>query len=155
MEYRIENLDFTLRIVGKGTRVKTSEAFQTIPGLWGRASEDGFLQKLIDLSWEKPKCTLESILGIIGEKAAITEEDFTYFMGVRYDDGAPVGLEVITINHDKWAVFPNPTEVWPRLYSEWLPATGYELADCPCIECYYPPGHEPKDELWVPIVLKK
>lgn len=38
------------------------------------------------------------------------------------------------------------------LYTEWLPTSGYELADLLCVECFYAPDHEPKDELWVPII---
>lgn len=34
MEYRIENLDFDLKIIGKGKVVKTDRAFKTIPTLW-------------------------------------------------------------------------------------------------------------------------
>ncbi|NRD77117.1 hypothetical protein HPT25_06360 [Bacillus sp. BRMEA1] len=69
MDYRLENIDFELRIAGKGKPVRTSEAFQTIPAIWANASETGFLQKLIDMSWENPKSRLESILGICGNKA--------------------------------------------------------------------------------------
>ena len=39
MEYRIENLDFELRIVGKSKRVKTSSAFKKIPTLWNNAKK--------------------------------------------------------------------------------------------------------------------
>lgn len=154
MDYRIETLDFNLQVVGKGKMVKTSRAFKTIPALWSSAKKDGFMQQLIDMSWEEPKCTLESLLGVCGKEAAITDEEFTYFMGVRYDGKAPIGLETHTIHHRTWAVFPGITNAWKRLYVEWVPTSGYELADIPCIECYYPPRHKPRNELWVPIVNK-
>lgn len=112
------------------------------------------MKNLIDLSWENPQCTLESLLGVCGKEAAITDEEFTYFMGVRYDGEIPNGMECITINHNTWAVIPNIVEAWKRLYSEWHPTSGYDLADFPCIECYYPPKHKPKHELWVPVVSK-
>lgn len=41
MEYRIENLDFELRIVGKSKLVKTSSAFKKIPTLWNNAKKMG------------------------------------------------------------------------------------------------------------------
>lgn len=154
MEYRIEKLDFELKMIGKGKRVKTSKAFKMIPSLWNMAKKDGFMQKLKDLSWENPKCTLESLLGVCGKEAAITDEEFFYFMGIRYDGDAPGDMETMTINHSTWAVFPNIADAWKRLYTEWLPTSGYELADSPCIECYYPPKHKPKHELWVPVVPK-
>lgn len=155
MEYRIENVDFELRIVGKGKTVKTSRAFKTIPTLWSTARKDGLMDKLIDMSWENPKCMLESLLGVCGKEAAITDEHFTYFMGVRYDGESPEDLETLIIPKSTWAVFPNIPEAWKRLYSEWVPTSGYELADLPCIECYYPPKHKPGHELWVPIIPKK
>ncbi|MCA1320950.1 AraC family transcriptional regulator [Bacillus tianshenii] len=154
MEYRMEKLDFEIRLIGKSKHVKTSRAFKTIPTLWSTAKKDGFMQQLINMSWEKPKCSLEGILGVCGKEAAITDEEFNYFMSVRYDDEAPDGMETLIIPPSTWAVFPNIVEAWKRLYSEWVPTSGYELANLPCIECYYPPGHKPRHELWVPIIPK-
>ena len=154
MEYRIENLDFELRIIGKSNSVKTSRAFKTIPTIWSKAKKDGFMQELIDLSWENPKCSLEGILGVCGKEAAIMDEAFNYFTGVRYDGDAREGMETLIIPPATWAVFPNIVEAWKRLYAEWVPTSGYELANLPCMECYYGPGHKPRHELWVPIISK-
>lgn len=154
MEYRIENLDFELRIVGKSKPVKTSRAFKTIPTLWNTAKKDGFMQELVDMSWENPKCTLESLLGVCGKEAAITDEQFSYFMGVRYDGESPENMETLIIPASTWAVFPNIVDAWKRLYSEWVPTSEYELANLPCIECYYGPKHKPRHELWVPVIPK-
>ncbi|MCL6587347.1 MAG: GyrI-like domain-containing protein [Anoxybacillus sp.] len=154
MEYRIEHLDFALRIVGKRKSVKTSKAFKAVPILWDHAKKDGFMEALIHMAWENPKCTLESILGVCEKKATIKDEQFDYFMGVRYDGEAPGDMETLVIPPSLWAVFPNVVDAWKRLYSEWLPTSGYALADLPCIECYYDPKHNPRSELWVPITLK-
>lgn len=43
---------------------------------------------------------------------------------------------------------------WQRLYTEWLPTSGYELANLPCIENYLAPGDKIEQELWVPIIAK-
>ncbi|MET3698843.1 AraC family transcriptional regulator [Bacillus oleivorans] len=154
MEYRIEKLDYELRLIGKSNTVKTNRAFKTIPTLWNSAKKDGFMQELINLSWENPKCTLESLLGVCGKEAAITDEEFDYFMGVRYDGEPPSGMETLIIPPSTWAVFPNVVEAWKRLYTEWVPTSGYELANLPCIECYYGPKHKPRHELWVPVISK-
>ncbi|MGF7057472.1 AraC family transcriptional regulator [Brassicibacter mesophilus] len=154
MEYRIENLDFELKIVGKREIVKTNRAFKTIPSLWNSAKKDGFMQKLIDMSWENPKCKLEGLLGVCGKEAAITTEEFDYFMGVRYDGEVPSDMETLILSPSPWAVFPNVVEAWKRLYSEWIPTSGYDLANLPCIECFYGPKHKPRHELWVPIISK-
>ena len=154
MEYRIENIDFEMRFVGKRQNVKTSRAFKTIPSLWGKAKKDGFQQKLIDMAWENPKCKLESLAGVCGKEAAIMDEEFDYFMGVRYEGDIPDGMEEMIIPQSTYAVFPNISEAWKRLYSEWIPTSGYELANLPCIEHFLGPGHKVKHELWVPIVTK-
>ncbi len=154
MEYRIENLEFELRIIGKKKTVETRRAFETVPTLWKEAAKDGFVQTLIDMSWENPKCNLESLLGVCGKQANINEEEFDYFMGVRYDGEVKEGMEVLVIPPSTWAVFPNTADAWKRLYTEWIPTSGYELANLPCIECFYAPDHNPKDELWVPVIQK-
>ncbi|OEH91762.1 AraC family transcriptional regulator [Bacillus solimangrovi] len=154
MEYRIENLDFELKIVGKSEPVKTSRAFKKIPTLWNTAKKDGLMQELKDMSWEDPKCKLEGLLGVCGKEAAITDEEFSYFMGVRYEEEPPADMETLIIPPSTWAVFPNIVDAWKRLYSEWVPTSEYELANLPCIECYYGPKHKPRHELWVPVLLK-
>lgn len=154
MEYRIEALDFELKLVGKGKTVKTKSAFRQIPGLWNQAKKDGFQQRLIDLSWEHPQCRLEGLLGVCGSESSIRTEEFEYFMGVRYQGEVPEGWSSLTLPPATWAVFPNVVEAWKRLYTDWVPNSGYELADLPCIECFYPPQHQPRHELWVPVVRK-
>lgn len=154
LEYRIDRIDTEVRFVGKRQSVKTSRAFKEIPALWRMSNKDGFKQALIDMSWVNPKCKLESLVGICGKEAAITDEVFDYFMGVRYDSEVPSDMEEIRIPPSTYAVFPNVVDAWKRLYSEWLPTSGYELANQPCIEHFLGPGHKIKHELWVPIIEK-
>lgn len=81
MEYRIEHLDFEIRLAGKGKPVNTNRAFKIIPTLWSKAKKEGFMQELIDMSWENPKCSLEGILGVCGKEVAIMHEEFTISWG--------------------------------------------------------------------------
>ena len=46
MEYRIENLDFDIKITGKGEVVKTSRAHKTIPKLWSSAKKKWVYAKI-------------------------------------------------------------------------------------------------------------
>ncbi|HML48466.1 MAG TPA: GyrI-like domain-containing protein, partial [Clostridia bacterium] len=151
MNYRLEELT-SLRIVGKTFEVNTAHAFDIVPGIWHQEMAGGFIPKLIDMSWEKPQCKLESLLGVIGDKPRIRDENFSYFIGVRYQDDAPEGMEELILPAATWAVFPDVADAWKRLYTQWLPTSGYELADAPIVECHYPPEHEPGTELWVPVV---
>ena len=155
MKDRIENIDYKIRFVGKRCKVTTSRGFEDVPELWKQAQSDGFLQKLIGMAWENPKCKLESLVGICGNDSVILSETFDYFIGVRYDTEIPHGMEELTISPCVYAVFPNQLEAWKRLYSEWLPSSGYELARSPCIEHFLAPGNQVKDELWVPVIEKR
>ncbi|MDQ7095031.1 AraC family transcriptional regulator [Desulfosporosinus sp. PR] len=155
MDYRIENIDCSLRCAVKRETVKTADAFKTIPQLWANAQSSGLLQKLIDMSWENPKCQLEGLLGIFGNEASLKDETFDLLMGCRYDCDIPNGMEELILPPCAYAVFPNNNvSAWKRLYTEWLPTSGYELANHPCIENYLAPGAEIEQELWVPIIAK-
>ena len=63
-------------------------------------------------------------------------------------------MEELIIKPSVYAVFTNVVEAWKRLYSEWVPTSGYELGNSPCIEHYLGLGHKIKHELWVPIIEK-
>ncbi|WP_107840430.1 AraC family transcriptional regulator [Metasolibacillus meyeri] len=155
MDYRIEELDFEIEIVGVKQKVTTKDAFQVIPRLWAEATENGLLQRLINMSWEQPQCKMEGILGVVGKQAAITDEDFEYLMGCRYTRELPADMEKIMLPKSTWAVFPNISEAWQRLYTEWLPVADYELADLPCIENQLAPDRVPNSELWVPVISRR
>ncbi|CAM4287780.1 AraC family transcriptional regulator [Bacillus manliponensis] len=154
MDYRIEELDFEIEIVGVKQKVVTKEASHIISKLWGDATENGLLQRLINMSWENPQCKLEGLLGVCGKQATITDEEFHYIMGCRYQSELPSAMKKISLPPSTWVVFPNVAEAWKRLYTEWLPTSGYELADLPCIENYLAPDREPNSELWVPVVKR-
>ncbi|GAA0339660.1 hypothetical protein GCM10008967_32530 [Bacillus carboniphilus] len=154
MDYRIEILDFEIEIVGLKQKVVTKEAFHRIPKLWEEANNTGLLQQIINMSWENPQCKLEGILGVCGNQAAITEEEFDYFMGCRYTGEFSSDMEKIIIPKSTWAVFPNIQDAWKRVYTEWLPNSGYMLAELPSIENYLAPDRVPNNELWVPVVPK-
>ncbi|MEI5919447.1 AraC family transcriptional regulator [Bacillus cereus] len=154
MEYRIEVLDEEIEIIGVKQKVMTEDAFRIIPLLWEEATKSGLLDKLINMSWQDPQCKLEGLLGVCGKQAAITDEAFHYMMGCSYQGEYTPDMEKIIIPKSTWVVFPDITKAWKRLYTEWLPASEYELADLPCIENYLAPDRKPSSELWVPVVQK-
>lgn len=152
MQVRFEHLDFPLRIVGRPFPVDTATVFEEAPEIWRREMESGFVPRLIDMAWERPQCRLESLLAVCGDKPRLTEEGFDYFIGVRYEGAAPADMQEMTVGPSLWAVFPDILDAWKRLFTQWLPGSGYDLADLPIIECHYPPEHAPATELWVPVV---
>ncbi|SHN51999.1 GyrI-like domain-containing protein [Desulfitobacterium chlororespirans] len=155
MDYRLETIDWSLRFAVKRETVKTADAFKTVPQLWAKAHSNGFLQQLIDMSWENPKCQLEGVLGIFGKEASLKDETFDLLMGCRYDGEIPYNMEELILPPCVYAVFANDlVNAWQRLSTEWLPASGYELASQPCIENYLAPGAAVERELWVPVLAR-
>ena len=67
----------------------------------------------------------------------------------------------MTIPSTKWAIFdsigpmPNAIQkVRERIFTEWLPATEYEIAPLPQIELYFPGDPSDNDykcEVWIPV----
>ena len=154
ISYRIENLKTDLRVIGKRHRVKSSSAPTEIPRLWNRMGEEGFLHTLIKLADRNVDQKLAGLLGVYGKGADNPETSFDYLIGVRSVKPAAQGMDVCQIPAGEWLVFTELQEAQKRLFSEWIPTLGYELAEKPFIECVYEPGHIPEMELWVPIITK-
>jgi AraC family transcriptional regulator len=64
------------------------------------------------------------------------------------------GFKTISIPESIWAVFKIETEkpgevtdYYYRIYSEWLPSSGYERTDAPDMELYY----KNYEEVWLPV----
>ncbi len=62
MGYRIEELDFEFCVVGIRNPVVTIKAFKVIPTPWREAKSNGLRERLIDMSWENPRCKIEGLL---------------------------------------------------------------------------------------------
>ena len=155
MEHRFENFDSEIIVIGKRYHVITKKAAKEIPRYWSIAKSSGYLQKLVDLSHLHPKSKLDGVLGVCGDVAHIQAENFDYFIGIWYNDEIPEEMETIKIAPSKWVVFSNAVEARRKLYTEWLPSSGYALMEnIPCIECFYASKFKPRQELWVPIVKK-
>jgi AraC family transcriptional regulator len=60
--YRIEELDFEFCVMEIRQPVVTKRAFKVIPTLWREAKSNGLRQRLIDMSWENPRCKIEGLL---------------------------------------------------------------------------------------------
>lgn len=159
MNYKIVDKD-AFKIVGKSTKVTTvgGKNMEMIPEFWQESYRNGQCAKL-----EK----LAGSLGMLGVcmEFDLENEEFTYVIGVEKSQGkVPDDFIEKEIPAATWAIFesvgPMPgaiQEVWSRIFSEWLPSTGYEHADGPELEVY-PMGDATdsnyKCEVWIPIIKK-
>ncbi|MDQ7862463.1 GyrI-like domain-containing protein [Peribacillus frigoritolerans] len=72
-------------------------------------------------------------------------------------------LEQLSIEESLWAIFPNQgpfpvtlQETTAKIYSEWLPSSGYEVADIPGISFTKHNGTSENvySEIWMPVKEK-
>lgn len=88
----------------------------------------------------------------------------THMIGLATTQDNPYeDLEQITIESNLWAVFPNTgpfpetlQETMAKTYAEWLPTSGYELADLPSISFtkHDGPSDNVYSEVWVAVKEK-
>ncbi|MBB6691104.1 AraC family transcriptional regulator [Cohnella xylanilytica] len=156
MNYRIEEMP-GFSIVGVQEKVPMSRAFEVVPGLWANAAQDGLFGRLWDIRADDHP--VSGILGVCADGDFGRNEEFHYVLSIVSDRSPPEGMTKRDFPAATWAVFEAEggpeglAELWRRLYTEWVPVSGYELAYVPAIERYLPP-EENRNELWVAVVPK-
>ena len=159
MDYRIDRIG-AFSAVGFKYRVNTEKSFVQVPMIWQEILQNDIAERLLNLMNTKSKKSPNGVLGILSDGEWGKNNDFSYYVAVPCENEAPVDMEEISFPESQWVVFDAPTiedipKVWKCLYTDWIPTSGYSLGDLPAVECYYPPGHNPQNELWIPIVMKK
>ena len=155
MNYKIVEKE-EMHIIGFKQRFSTENNSQMteIPKMWDSVTEE-MKNRITELSNND---------GVVGLCADMYNNSFDYWIGCMSDKECPADLEQMTIPATTWAVFevigsmrplPNAMQdIWKRIYSEWLPNSGYEHAMLPEIE-YYSKGNmmadDYKSEIWIPV----
>lgn len=155
MDFRIERHEaFTIVGVSVPLERELEKNFQVIPQKWAEAAANGTLGKLAVRTNSEPK----GVLGV-SNFDAVTGQG-RYFIAVASEDDSG-GLERFTVPAADWAIFPGMgpnesiQELERRVFTEWLPTSGYEYGEAPDIEVYLSP--DPQNavyEVWVPVVKK-
>lgn len=163
MNYRIEEKE-AFRIVGIKKRVPIvfHGVNQEIAAMW-KSLDGETISKLKEFSNVEP-------LGLISASTNFSEGrmeekgELDHYIGVATNRECPEYLIQLEVPNLTWAVFeavgPFPDtlqDIWGRIYSEWLPASNYELAEGPEIL-----WNENKDmtspnfrsEIWIPVLKK-
>jgi AraC family transcriptional regulator len=112
-----------------------------IPAFWQRSIRDGVVQRLAQAS---PPRSL-GLLGICADKPGV-DGAFTYAIGIQAPadrSRLPPGCVDIAVPEGTWAVFTavgalpaSLQALMPRIFSEWLPSSGYAPAGGPLLEVY-------------------
>ena len=155
MDYKIiEKSAFDVLGLSLRTTDTDGKNLKEIPEFWAKICSDGSSEALSRLSSDE---------GIMYGICFDLESDgyFKYAAAVPYAGGEKENFEVVNIPAAKWAVFesigPMPgaiQKVWKRIFSEWLPATEFEMESLPQIELYYPgdaTAGDYKSEVWIPV----
>lgn len=106
--------------------------------------------------------------GIISASANFSEGrmeekgELDHYIGVATSGEASTGFEELKVAAGTWAVFesvgPFPEtlqNIWGRIYSEWLPSSGYEVVEGPEILWNESPdtsNPEYRSEIWIPVM---
>jgi AraC family transcriptional regulator len=156
MNYKIiDKGSFT--VVGKQRRISMVDEknFKQVPGFWNDCMEDGSYEWI---------CSKAGELGVLGVSKDFDKykDEFSYMIGVEeIKDCLPNGYISTNIPAATWAVFESvgalpeaPHDLLRRIFTEWMPATGYQHDCAPEIEVYpkgdmYSPYY--KCEIWIPV----
>lgn len=155
MQYQIETVKpFTL--AGKARCISTEDGknFKEIPKFWEDVCSDGTCEKIFGMNHREK----EEMYGVCYD-FKFDENTFKYMIAAKPEQDIPDSMEILQIPELTWAKFSckgidEMQQVTKRIFTEWLPNSGYEHADGPEIEWYSAEDTASKDyhcEVWIPI----
>lgn len=157
MNYKIVDKK-SFSVVGKQRRITSvdGENFKQVPEFWNNCMKDGSYE------WINSRAGKLGVLGVSLDLRNFNEGFFTYMIGAQeIKESFPKGYVMETIPAATWAVFESigslPEAIHDltrRIFTEWIPSTGYQLDCAPQIEVYPKGDMYAKDyrcEIWIPI----
>jgi len=163
MHYRIVEKE-AFRIVGLMRRVPIifEGVNPEIAAMWQSLTPERIAQ-LKALSNVEPRGMLSASANF-SEGRMEEKGELDHYIGVATTQPCPKGLAALEVPASTWAVFtavgPFPAalqDVWGRIYAEWFPSSGYELAEGPEILWNEHPDTTVPDyrsEIWIPVRKK-
>lgn len=154
MNFRIEHREaFSIAGVSVPLERELEKNFKVIPLKWAELADNGTLQQLASLIDAEPR-------GLLGVSSFDTDTGLgRYYIAVASDD--PGGFESFTVPAADWAIFPGSgtnqsiQELEQRIFTEWLPTSGYDYGSAPDIEVYLDPDPQnARYEVWIPVTKK-
>ena len=155
MRYRIEQLEtFEMFGVYAEVREELEAAFEDVARFRRECDEDGSVDVINGLLGRFGNCLLHAAL------FDHNGETFKYMVCYHLPEGLdiPKRFTKLSVPALTWAIFPEPDcrlqELWRRIYTEWFPTSGYELAEGPQFEMYYGTPERTMGEIWIPVRKK-
>jgi AraC family transcriptional regulator len=171
MEYRIEGKS-GFRVIGLTRDFSQSTDLasrEEIAGFWYEAAQGGTLEKLASLSSEEAVNYMGVTVGHDSTSSSKNTNgnnasDITHYISVLSDKEVPAGFAEYEVPAQTWAIFPisgefsetsNPlADTHKYVFTEWLPNSGYVIAEGLDIEVWPAAGMKPPHfdlELWLPV----
>lgn len=159
MDYKIEEKG-TMRFLTASksflNEIINEKENREIPNFWTECFNNGTIDALKKNSIDK---------GIYGLCLPVSKEcdSFKYGIGVAINDDASTAkdFEIWTVEPSMWAVFKCIgddgqciSDMWERIFSEFLPASPYKMTDQADLEYYYENDENIFCELWIPVERK-
>jgi AraC family transcriptional regulator len=159
MDYRIEER-IAFRVVGikKRCTLNQEENLISLPKFWDELWKNGKVDEILGLSDQIPRA-------LFGVCADANDTEFDYYIASASGKPLPEGFDELTVPAATWAIFdctgPMPDAiqaVMKRIFTEWLPTSGYVHAEGPELEWYSDADMDSEDyksEVWIPVVKTK
>ncbi len=156
MNYRLEKKEaFWITGIVKSLHRQLEENMQIVPGMWEDAVKDGTIEKLCHVMEQDRK-------GILGVSICSDQEEWRYMIAAAGEKKELAGMETYEVPAHTWAIFAGEgecpraiQELEKRIYTEWLPSSGYEYDRGPDIEWYISPDPQKAEfEVWIPVKKK-
>lgn len=154
MNFRIEHREaFSIAGVSAPLERELEKNLQVIPGKWAEAAANGALQRLLGLMSGEPK-------GVLGVSSFDPDTGLgRYYIAVASEDAGE--FESFTVPAADWAIFTGSgtyqsiQKLEQRIFTEWLPTSGYDYGEAPDIEVYLNPDPQNAQyEVWVPVTKR-
>lgn len=159
LDYRMERKEaFDIVGVSMPLAKEMELNFAKVPGFWEKAAVDGTIRMLTEQMGQEMR-------GVLGVSICKDEEEWRYMIGVcsKERPSEMSGYKRYEIPAHTWAVFPGKgvcpeaiQELEKRIFTEWLPSSGYEYDNGPDLELYKTPDPDKAEfEVWIPVRKKQ
>ena len=165
MNYRIEEKE-AVKCVGRiyhqtKEQVKRGEGFATSWGLY-LDTKDELLGKTPNEVIRDDYKLYRAPMWQVGMSHVLEDGNFEMSIGAQIGDGAYPGFDLFEIPAATWAMFTGKDEgldaLYTRIFSEWLPSSGYEQSAQRTVEIYHmdasAKGNDFTFEIWIPVSKK-
>ena len=149
-------------VAGKSLQTSQSDnaATGSVSAFWAQCNQDGTSEELVRLM--RPSQIGDALLGVC--YGSMSDGTFEYLISAEVQSTPQeAGLQTLKIPASNWLIFesigPMPRaiqDLWQRIYTEYLPGSGYRHAGTPDLEVYYDGDTSAagyRCEVWIPVVL--